>query len=204
MKRDLVKPLYSSFLSCGKDTETILNKLFVEDKQHARELKRLLIINTKDCLDSSKEEYNKEIEQYNVKKLIEENYIRLQPKVRLSEHEKIQSYIIMHFDNFSQNFNNEFRDCYLTFDILCNTDHWQVGNYNQRPLMICGYIDGMLNKQKLSGIGTLQFFTCGELILDNQLSGYTLSYKAIHGTDDILEKGQNLDDLNIPTIPFKE
>ena len=89
-------------------------------------------------------------------------------------------------------------------DILCNTDHWQVGNYNQRPLMICGYIDGMLNKQKLSGIGTLQFFTCGELILDNQLSGYTLSYKAIHGTDDILEKGQNLDDLNIPTIPFKE
>ena len=53
MKRDLVKPLYSSFLSCGKDTETILNKLFVEDKQHARELKRLLIINTKDCLDNT-------------------------------------------------------------------------------------------------------------------------------------------------------
>ena len=35
-----------------------------------------------------------------------------------------------------------------------------------------------------TGIGTLQFLTANELILNEQLSGYTLVYEAIHGTDD--------------------
>jgi hypothetical protein len=54
MKRDLVlnKPLASSFLSCEKDTETILRKLFVESKPHSDILKRLLVIQAKDCLDN--------------------------------------------------------------------------------------------------------------------------------------------------------
>ena len=204
MKRDLIKPLYSSFLSCEKDTETILKKLFIEDKQHARELKRLLITNTKDCLNQNKEEYNKEIEQYNIKKLMDDGYVQLQSKVRLGEHEQVKSYIIIRFDNFFPNFNEEFRDCTLSFDVISNTDFAQVGNYGQRPLMMCGYIDGMLNKQKLSGIGVLNFLSCDELVLGDYFQGYRLSYQATHGTDDILGKGQNLGDLNVPTVPFKE
>ena len=39
----------SSFLSCEKDTESIVNKLFVESRPYSDELKRLLVINTKDC-----------------------------------------------------------------------------------------------------------------------------------------------------------
>ena len=45
MKRDAISKINSSFLSCAKDTETILSKLFIENKQWARELKKLLVIN---------------------------------------------------------------------------------------------------------------------------------------------------------------
>ena len=53
-----------------------------------------------------------------------------------------------------------------------------------RPLKICGYIDGLLNNTKLTGIGELQLARCNELLLDEDLSGYSLTYKAIHGSDD--------------------
>ena len=43
--------LKSSFLSCEKDTELIIKKLFVDSRPYSDELKRLLLINTKDCLD---------------------------------------------------------------------------------------------------------------------------------------------------------
>jgi len=53
-------------------------------------------------------------------------------------------------------------------------------------LKIAGYIDGILNKTRLSGIGTFQFAGCDELVLDETLSGYSMTYSAIHGTDDVL------------------
>ena len=74
----------------------------------------------------------------------------------------------------------------MYIDVLCHTDYWDLGNFRVRPLKICGYIDGILNNAKLSGIGTFQFAGCTELVLDETLSGYTLSYNAIHGTDDLL------------------
>ena len=74
--------------------------------------------------------------------------------------------------------------CTITFDIICYTDYWDIGNYRLRPLKIAGYIDGILNNAKLSGIGTFNFIGCNELILNETLAGYTLSYRAIHGNDD--------------------
>jgi hypothetical protein len=46
MKRDVIltKPITSSFLSCEKDTEIILRKLFVESRPYSDILKSLLII----------------------------------------------------------------------------------------------------------------------------------------------------------------
>ena len=63
--------LKSSFLSCDKDLETIWRKLLVESKPHSDILKRLLIINTPDCLDDSQVQYRKLIEQYSSKKVEE-------------------------------------------------------------------------------------------------------------------------------------
>ena len=188
MKRDLrmTRPLTSSFLSCDKDAERIIKKLFIESRPYSDELKRLLVINTKDCLDDRENPiYLKKLDEMSVSRLIDDGYIKLTPKIRLPEHEEVKSYMILTFDNFTPNPTNpEFRDCLVTFDIVCHTDYWDVGDYRVRPLKICGYIDGLLNKTKLTGIGTLQFAGCNELILSEDLSGYTLIYKAIHGSDD--------------------
>lgn len=190
MKRDLVRlpRLDSSFLSCEKDTETILRRLFIESQPYSDQLKRLLVINTKDCLDNETDEkYLKKLKQMSLSKMREAGYIRLEPKIRLFEHDEIKSYMIIGFDNFIPNASNpEFRDCNVNFDILCHTDYWDIGDYRLRPFKIMGIIDGLLNNTKLSGIGTLQFANCNGLILDENLSGYTLSYRAVHMTDDRL------------------
>ena len=84
MKRDLVltKPISSSFLSCEKDTELILRKLFIESRPYSDVLKRLLVVQNKDALDGN---YN--MDDYNLKKLIDEEYIVLSPKVKQTEHD---------------------------------------------------------------------------------------------------------------------
>lgn len=194
MKRDLVRlpVLQSSFLSCEKDTETILRKLFVESRPYSDELKRLLVISAKDCLDKDNEKYNEKIKSMSVNKLREDGYIKLEPKIRFPEHEQVKAYIIISFDNFTPNTTNpEFRDCSVNFDVICHTDYWDIGDYRLRPLKICGYIDGLLNRCKLSGIGEFYFSGCSELILSEDLSGYSLRYKAIHGTDDQIPKKED-------------
>ena len=191
MKKDLVlRPIdfTSSFLSCEKDLETILRKLFIESQPYSDDLKKLLVINTKDCLDNKNSQiYKDAIKDMSLAKLREQGYIKLQPKIKMPEHEEMKSYLIFSFDNFVTNRTNpQFRDCSVYIDILCHTDCWDLGNFRVRPLKIAGYIDGILNNTRLSGIGTFQFLGCNELVLDETLSGYTLSYAAIHGTDDVL------------------
>lgn len=193
MKKDLVmlpssfSP--SSFLSCEKDCETILKKLFINSNPYSDYLKRLLVINTKDCLDNlTSEVYKKKIAEMTLPKIKEDGYIRFEPKISLGEHEEVKSYIIISFDNFVENFSNpEFRDCTICFDILCHTDYWDLGGFRLRPLKIAGYIDGILNNTKLSGIGELEFVSCKELVLDEKISGYSLMYRAVHGSDDRIE-----------------
>jgi hypothetical protein len=88
-----------------------------------------------------------------LKELLDKEYIRLTPKVKLFEHEEVKAYIIITFESFVPSGNPEFRDCIVTFEIVCHNDYWDIGNYRQRPFKIMGYIDGILNDTKLSGIG---------------------------------------------------
>ena len=189
MKRDVIMPaskFNSSFLSCQKDVETILRKLFIESKPYSDYLKRLLIINTEDCLDTDNPIYNEQIKK-SLKEIIDEGYISFIPKIKFGEHEKVKSYLVISIDNFSSNSTNPYyRDCTVNFDIICHTDYWDIGDYQVRPLKIVGYIDGILNECKLSGIGTFNFLGCNQLLLNQELSGYTLSYRAVHGNDDKL------------------
>ena len=192
MRRDISLPssqFSSSFLSCEKDIEEILRKLFVSSKPYSDYLKKLLVINTKDCLDNeTSTTIQQKIADMNLAKLRQEGYIKLEPKIRFGENEEVKSYIIVSCDNFSPNATNPYyRDCTVTFDIICHTDYWDIGNYRVRPLKIAGYIDGILNKARLSGIGTFQFMGCNQLILNENLSGYTLMYRAVHGNDDKIE-----------------
>ena len=186
---DLTTKCKSSFLSCEKDIEEILYKLFIKSRQYSESLKRLLLIPNKDCLSNTQnEEYKKLVDKADLNYLRKNGYLKLEPKIRLPEHEDMKSYIIMSFDNFTPSGNPEFRDCIVTFDVICHIDTWDIGNYQLRPLKICGYIDGLLNKTRLSGIGTFQFMGCSELILSQDLAGYTLMYSAVHGSDDLIER----------------
>ena len=176
MRRDISLPssqFSSSFLSCEKDIEEILRKLFVSSKPYSDYLKKLLVINTPDCLDNETSTIiQQKIADMSLAKLRQEGYIKLEPKIRFGEHEEVKSYIIISCDNFTPNATNPYyRDCTVTFDIICHTDYWDIGNYRVRPLKIAGYIDGILNKARLSGIGTFQFMGCNQLVLNEELSG---------------------------------
>lgn len=186
MQRNAVlPPIQSSFLSCEKDVEIILNKLFVESQQYSNWLKRLLVINNKDCLNPHIAKYDDIVRGYDVKALHDKQYIRLTPRLEFPEHEDVKSYILVSFDNFTTNSANErFRDCMVNFDILCHTNHWELDGLRVRPLMIAGYIDGILNLSKLSGVGQFVFLGCNELVLNQELAGYSLSYQAVHFTED--------------------
>lgn len=192
MQRNPLPDIQSSFLSCEKDAELILNKLFVDSQRHSQWLKRLLIINTKDCLDNQIKKYDEIVDTYTVQDLIDKQYIRTTPRLELNEHNDVQSYILLSFDNFTTNpANNQFRDCMINFDIICNTKQWALDGLRIRPLMIAGYIDGILNLGKLSGVGETYFLGCNELILDQNLAGYTLSYEVVRFSEDTAK----LDDL---------
>ncbi len=195
MRRDVIEipSLSSSFLSVEKDIERILTKLFFENQPQNRQLLRLLVIPTRDCLSNqTKQEYIDKVRSTTLATLIEEGYIKLAPKIAMPEHEKIKSYIIISFDNFTPNARNpQFRDCTVHFDIVCHTDYWTMDDFQIRPLKIAGYIDGILNNSKLTGIGELNFMGCNELVLDEVLSGYTLSYRAVHGSDDRIPDEEN-------------
>lgn len=178
----------SSFLSCEKDTEEIVKRLFITSRPYSDMLKRLLVINTKDCMDDlDNQVYEETLRNMSVKDLIDKGYIRFKPKLGMQENEEVRSYLVITFDNFTPNATNPYyRDCTIMIDVICHTDYWELTNYRQRPLKIMGYTDGILNGSRLSGIGTLNFLGASELVLTEELSGYCLVYSATHGVDDAI------------------
>lgn len=201
-----IKPIYSSFLSCEKDAEDIVKLLFVKSKPYSDRLKRLLIVNKPDCLDESNQDYQKLIDSKPLSVMRKEGYIRLNPKIARGQFEEIKSYILMTFDNFSPNrVDPKFMDCTVNFDIICYDDEWDLEGFRERPLVIAGYIDGILNSLsnenkiawenrgasniKLSGMGEYAFLGCNLAVLNEDISMYTLSYRALHFTEDIKEEG---------------
>ena len=157
MRVDVVqtKPIYSSFLSCEKDMEQIVKLLFVIFLPYSDKLKRLLVINNPDCLNESRDDYQKLIDSKPLSTLRKEGYVRLNPKIARKEFENIKSYILVTFDNFSPNrVDPKFMDCTVNFDIICYDDEWDLDGFQIRPLKIAGYIDGILNSISNLIIGT--------------------------------------------------
>lgn len=180
----LAKNFRSTFLSCEKDQETIWRRLLVESRPYSDKLKKLLIINTKNCLDDTQHQYQDVIEGFTIKDLWDKQYIKAIPKLEFGEHEEVKSYIMLQFDDFVPTSNPEYRDCVISFTIICHLDYWELDDYKLRPHQIAGYIDGILNETHLSGIGKLQFLGASEIVLSEYLGGILLRYVATHGHDD--------------------
>lgn len=164
----------SSFLSVEKDLALIVTKM-LEDK----ELQKLLYYSDNDCLSRP------ELTQEQTYTLIG-NQIKVVPKLEIDS--QCRCYIIISFDNFTPSSNPEFRDNIITFDIICHHEQWSLGDFKLRPYKIAGRIDGRLNNKKLTGIGTLQFISAGQLVLNDELSGLSLVYQAVHGGEDTNDK----------------
>lgn len=209
MRADVIKmrPIHSSFFSCEKDTQTILKELFVKSRPYSDYLKRLLIINNPDCLDKNNQDYQKMIDSKPLSVLRSEGYVRTNPKIARKQFENIKSFILLTYDNFSPNsVDSKFMDCTLNFDIICYDDEWDLNNFQIRPIMIAGYIDGILNSLsddnriawqnrgnnsniKLSGMGQYSFLGLNLVVLNEDISMYTLSYRALHFTEDKKKQG---------------
>lgn len=184
----LKKNFRSSFLSCSNDQETIWRKLLVESKPYSDKLKKLLIINAPDCLDDTQVQYQQKIREYTVKDMKDGQYIKAVPKLSFGEHEEVKSYILLEFDDFVPTDNPMYRDCVISFSIVCHLDYWEMDDYKLRPWEIAGYIDGILDNEHLSGIGTLQFIGASQLVLSEYLGGVVLRYVATHSKNDDSEK----------------
>ena len=167
MKMDLVQTQETTFLTAQKDLFKIVQKFINNEK-----LKKLLFYPVKDALD------RKNLTSEETLGLLHKN-IRVIPKLQVNE--DVQSYIIIGFDGFITNAKNpEYRDNIITFDVICHFDSWVMENYQLRPYLIMGEIDGMLNKSKLNGIGTVEFISANQLLLSSDLAGFSLTYRVIN------------------------
>ena len=161
----------SAFLSVEKDMGIITNRLLQNNR-----LKKLLYYTTPDAIDKpnltsaqATELFGKNIK--NIPKLYVDN--------------SVLNYIIINFDNFTQNRKNpEFRDNIIEFDIICHFDQWQLKDFDLRPYRIAAEIDSMLNKQKMTGIGLLEFYGAKEILLTDEFAGLCLMFKTYHGGED--------------------
>lgn len=171
MKKMTYKYPHSSFLSIEKDMEIIVSMLMKNDN-----LKKLLYYTSRDCLSRSKLTEDETLSMFgkNIKQV---------PKLYVDG--SVLNYIIINFDNFTQNGTNpEFRDNIIEFDIICHFDQWQLGDFKLRPYRIAAEIDSMFNDQHLTGIGTLQFLGANNIILTDEYAGICLMYTAVHGDED--------------------
>ena len=161
----------SAFLSVEKDMGIITNRLLQNNR-----LKKLLYYTTPDAIDKpnltsaqAAELFGKNIK--NIPKLYVDN--------------SVLNYIIINFDNFTQNRKNpEFRDNIIEFDIICHFNQWQLDDFKLRPYRIAAEIDSMLDKTHLTGIGELEFLGANQIILTDEFAGLCLMYQAIHGEED--------------------
>lgn len=171
MKIDNYRKPRSAFLSVEKDLNQLVN-LFLKNNN----LKKLLYYTTPDALSQAPLTEEQSIELLN-------NNIKIIPKIYVDG--SVLNYILITFDTFTPNNTNpEFRDNILSFDVICHFDQWNLGDFKLRPYRIAAEIDSMIDNEKFSGIGTLHFLGCNQLILNDEFAGLTLMYQAIHGEDD--------------------
>ena len=191
MRIDNVKRPETSFLSVEKDMETIVTEMFKNER-----LKRLLFHTSKDALSRP------DLTDEETASLFMKN-IKIVPKLHVDR--ETLNYIIVSFDNFTGNATNpEFRDNIISFDIICHFDQWHLGNFKLRPYRIAAELDGMFNEKHLSGIGTLEFLGCNQIILNDEFGGLSLMFMAIHGDDDKVPNPNNTLEVERFEEDFKE
>lgn len=171
MKKEVYTYPKSSFLSLEKDMNLIVNMVMQNDR-----LKKMLYYTSRDCMSKPKLTQDETLDMFG-------KQIKIVPKLYVDG--SVLNYIIISFDNFTQNNTNpEFRDNIIEFDIICHFDQWHLKDFELRPYKIAAEIDSMFNGKHLTGIGELQFLGANQMILTDEYAGLCLMYQAVHGEED--------------------
>lgn len=163
-------PPKSSFLSINKDMRLLIDKILSNER-----LKKLLYYCAKDPLACPNLTDEQSIGLFGKE-------IKIVPKMYIDK--DTLNYLWIKFDNFFTSENPEFRDNTIEFDIICHFDQWQMTDYNLRPYRIAAELDSMLDKQKLTGIGRLEFMGAKHVNINDEFAGVCLMYQAYHGEED--------------------
>ncbi len=163
-------PPKSSFLSLNKDMKILVNKILSNQR-----LKKLLYYQVKDPLSKPNLTEEESLSLFG-------QQIKMVPKLYVDK--DLLTYMIISFDNFIESSNPQFRDNIIEFDIICHFDSWQLNDFDLRPYRIAAELDSMLDKQKLTGIGLLEFVGASQIVLNSEFAGLCLMYRAYHGGED--------------------
>lgn len=164
---DLRVPKQANFSTIEKDLEEIVSKLLSN-----QDFLKLIYYSSRDALSKP------DIEDNNILMDISENNIKLAPDITIPDNDG--SIVIITFDNFTPNISNPiFIDNIISFDILCPTRLWMMDNYMLRPYRIMHIIQGLFDKQKLNGIGRVNFVSANLLNL-GEYAGYQIIYSVIN------------------------
>ena len=171
MKIESYRQPKSSFLSMEKDMG-IISELILKNKR----LAKLLYYTTPDALKKPT------LTEEQLYSLFGKN-IKMVPCLRIDP--EVLNYIVVNFDSFIPNGSNpEFRNNLIIIDIVCHYDQWHLQDFALRPHKIAAELDSMLDKQKLTGIGELQFMGANIKNYNDTFGGIVLTYEAIHGGED--------------------
>lgn len=170
MKIENYHPPKSSFLSINKDMRLLVDKFLANDR-----LCKLLFYTDSNALNKTNLTDEQKIGMFN-------KNIKIVPKLYVDG--SVLNYMIISFDNFVESGNPEFRDNIIEFDIICHFDQWQLKDFDLRPYRIAAEIDSMLNGQKLTGIGRIEFLGANQILLTDEFAGVCLMYRTYHGEED--------------------
>ena len=161
----------SSFLSVEKDLGILVNMMMKNER-----LKKMLYYTSNRCLEQPNLTDEQTLDLFG-------KNIKIVPKLTVDN--EVLTYIIINFDKFIPNSaNTEFRDNIIEFDIICHFDQWHLKDFELRPYKIAAEIDSMLNHQRLTGIGQLEFIGATQTVLTDEFAGICLLYQAVHGEED--------------------
>ncbi len=152
----------SSFKSVEKTLQSVVQKFMVNER-----LKRLLYYSDAHALSMPR------LTPAQSQGLIGDS-ILIVPQLKVDPDTK--PYVVISLDSFVPNEGRtDFRQVGLSIDIFCAYDQWNLGDFQLRPYIIAGEIDGMINKSTLS-TGVADFVGAKQIVLNEHLGGVSLYY----------------------------
>lgn len=153
-----------NFIEVGFDLKRILNKILKNDR-----LVKLLYYNQSN-IDLLPNLTNTE------KAALIHDIIKIVP--RLPKDLESKNYLLIQMDRFTPaGDDTRYRSFILSFDILCHSDTWVMDDYMLRPFKIMQELDSMFNMSKLHSLGPVNFIGANQVIINEELMGYSIYYK---------------------------